>query len=139
MIANCALFSSLVLLLGLFWIAGETTMLAPYRRLLFTQYGVQMGLFLLILFFNLFALCYAVARVLFLRDTGRKLTHVDQQLGTADGVHQELVREGSDGLEADDFRQVEVRPWAAARAWLHASMGARPTPTCTATSTAATS
>src|SRR3954452_21830013 len=92
MIANCALFSSLVLLLALFWISGEAIVLAPYKRLLFTQYGVQIGLFVLVLFFNLFALCYAVARVLFLRDTGVKLYHLDRQLATRDTVLADLTR-----------------------------------------------
>jgi hypothetical protein len=44
----------------------------------------------LLVFVHLSALYYAIARWLFLRDTGRKLTHVDQQLTTAEGVHQEL-------------------------------------------------
>jgi uncharacterized membrane protein YciS (DUF1049 family) len=92
MIANCAMFSSLVLLLALFWVAGETTIIAPYKRLLFTQYGVQIGLFIVVLFFNLFALCYAVARVLFLRDTGVKLHHLDRQLATRDTVLADLTR-----------------------------------------------
>ena len=39
---------------------------------------------------NLCGVYYWLARVLFLRDTGRKLRHLDRQLGTADGVIDEL-------------------------------------------------
>jgi hypothetical protein len=43
-----------------------------------------------LLFLNLSALCYGIARWVFLRDTGRKLRHVDEQLRTDDGLHEEL-------------------------------------------------
>jgi hypothetical protein len=46
-----------------------------------------------LIFLNVFGVYYWVARVLFLRDTGRKLKHLDQQLGTADGVIDELRHE----------------------------------------------
>jgi hypothetical protein len=90
MVANSAFIAAMLLLLGLFWIGGETAFLAPYRRLLFTEYGVQIGLFLLVVFINLFAACYGVARVLFLKDTGVKLHHLDRQLATRDTVLTDL-------------------------------------------------
>ena len=90
MITNSALLSALLLLLAVFWIGGETTFLAPYKRLLFTEYGVQIGLFLLVVFVNLFAACYGIARVLFLKDTGLKLQHLDRQLATHDTVLSDL-------------------------------------------------
>ena len=92
MIANSALLAALVLLLAVFWVGGETTFLAPYKRLLFTEYDVQVGLFLLVLFINLFAACYGVARVLFLKDTGVKLQHLDRQLATRDTVLADLTQ-----------------------------------------------
>jgi len=92
MIANSALLAALVVMLAVFWVAGETTFLSPYKRLLFVRYGVHLGLFVLVLFFNLFALFYAVSRVLFLRDTGVKLHHLDRQLGTTDTVLEDLSR-----------------------------------------------
>ena len=42
------------------------------------------------LFFNLCALYYSVARWLFLRDSGRKLLHLDRQLGTSDTALDDL-------------------------------------------------
>ena len=44
----------------------------------------------LILFLNLTATYYSVARWLFLRDTGRKLLHLDRQLATDDAVLDDL-------------------------------------------------
>lgn len=91
MIANSAFLSVLILLLAIFWIAGETTFLTPYKRSLFSEYGMQIGLFVLVVFVNLFAGCYAVARLLFLRDTGHKLHHLDRQLATRDTVLADLT------------------------------------------------
>jgi hypothetical protein len=92
MIANSAFLAALVLLLAIFWVGGETTFLAPYKRLLFTEYGVHLGVFLLVLFINLFAACYGLARVLFLKDTGVKLQHLDRQLATRDTVLTDLTQ-----------------------------------------------
>jgi len=89
-IVNSAVLSVLILMLAVFWVGGETTFLAPYKRLLFTQYGVQIGLFLLVVFVNLFAAFYGLSRVLFLKDTGVKLRHLDRQLTTRDTVLAEL-------------------------------------------------
>jgi hypothetical protein len=95
MIANSAFLAALVLLLLLFWIAGETTFLTPYRRPLFVDHAVHIALFVLMVFVNLFAAFYAIARWLFLRDTGHKLHHLDRQLTTRDSVLADL----SDRLE----------------------------------------
>ena len=45
---------------------------------------------LLLVFLNLFAVYYRLARCLFLRDTGRKLRHLDHQLQTPDAVLDDL-------------------------------------------------
>jgi hypothetical protein len=91
MIANSAFLAALLVLLAVFWVAGETTVLAPYRRVLFTEHGVTLAVFLVVLFFNLFAACYGFARLLFLRDTGVKLHHLDRQLATRDTVLADLT------------------------------------------------
>jgi hypothetical protein len=44
----------------------------------------------LVLFLNLCALYYTVARTLFLRETGRKLRHLDRQLGSDDTALEDL-------------------------------------------------
>lgn len=90
MIQNTAFLAALTTFLLTGWIAGELTFLAPYKAALFRQYGLVIGGGALLVFLNLSATFYAVARWLFLRDTGSKLTHVDQQLRTADGFHDDL-------------------------------------------------
>ena len=90
MIPNVAFLAAITVFLLASWLAGELRFLAPHKGPLFREHGVVIGLAALLVFIHLCALYYAVARWLFLRDTGRKLTHADQQLSTADGVHQEL-------------------------------------------------
>jgi hypothetical protein len=90
MIQNVAFLAALTLFLLAAWLAGELSFLAPHKALLFRRHGLVIGAGGLLVFFNLCALYYAAARWLFLRDTGRKLTHVDQQLATTDAVHQDL-------------------------------------------------
>ena len=80
MVAN-ALIVTIALLLALgFWLLGELKVFIPYRHILFQQYGAVLLLWFAILFANMFAAVYAVQRKLFLKDTGRKLSHVDNQV-----------------------------------------------------------
>ena len=90
MIANTAFAAALTTFLVVAWLAGELSFLAPYKAGLFHEHGLMIGGSVLLLFLHLSALYYAVARWLFLRDAGRKLTHLDRQLGTPEGVHEEL-------------------------------------------------
>jgi hypothetical protein len=62
-----------------FWLLGELKFLIPYRLILIHQYGGLIPLWVAILFVNVFAGVYAIQRKFFLKDTGRKLTHVDNQ------------------------------------------------------------
>jgi hypothetical protein len=79
MIANTLLATIAVLLAGGFWLMGELKFLIPYRHILIHQYGGVIGLSIAVLFVNVFAALYAIQRKFFLKDTGRKLTHVDHQ------------------------------------------------------------
>ena len=90
MIANAAFLAAVTLFLGGAWLAGELTFLTPYKATLFRRHAWGIGSAMLLLFFNLFGVYYSVARWLFLRDTGRKLLHLDRQLGTEDGVLEDL-------------------------------------------------
>ena len=90
MIANSAFLAAMAVLLLVFWLLGQVDFLAPYKRLLFGQHLWLIVSALVLVFFNVFALAYAVTRGLFLKDTGRKLAHVDRQLGTADTVARDL-------------------------------------------------
>ena len=79
MIAN-ALIVTIALLLALgFWLMDELKFLIPYRHVLLHQYGSVLLLWFAVLFVNVFAAVYAVQRKFFLKDTGRKLSHLDNQ------------------------------------------------------------
>ena len=93
MIANAALLAAITTFLIVGWLAGELSYLSAYKTVLFRVHGVRIGVFTVLVFLNLCAAYYGLARVLLLRDTGRKLKHLDQQLGTADGVIDELRHE----------------------------------------------
>lgn len=80
MVAN-TLVVTIALLLALgFWLLGELKFFIPYRHILFQQYGTVLLLWFAVLFVNMFAAIYAVQRKFFLKDTGRKLSHVDTQV-----------------------------------------------------------
>jgi hypothetical protein len=82
--------SILFLALGL-WLLGECRFLVPYRALLLGPYLTSIALFVLTLFVNVFAAVYLVARRLFLKDTGRKLAHLERQFRTGTSVSEELA------------------------------------------------
>ena len=90
MTANAAFAAALTTFLLVAWLAGELTFLAPFKTVLFHRHGSVIVGGILLLFLNLCALYYGFARWLFLRDAGRKLHHVDEQLRTGDGLHDDL-------------------------------------------------
>ena len=90
MIKNTAFLAALTSFLFIAWLAGELSFLAPYKVALFRLYGTVILGGALLVFFNLCAAYYGLARWLFLRETGRKLTHVDRQLIASEGVHEDL-------------------------------------------------
>ncbi len=88
--ANAAFLSALTVFLLVGWIAGELRFLAPYKTILFREHAAFIGGAALLLFLNLTATFYSVARWFFMRDTGRKLLHIDRQLATDDAVIEDL-------------------------------------------------
>ncbi len=90
MIKNAAFLAALTEFLLAAWLAQEVVFLARVKHVLFARHGLAIGVLALLVFFNLFAVFYAVARWLFLRDTGRKLQHLDRQLGTPDAALDDL-------------------------------------------------
>ena len=90
MIQNAAFLALLTVFLLAGWLAGEVRFLAPYKGGLFRLYGLQIGSGTLLVFLNLCALYYGLGRWFFLRDSGRKLRHVDRQLRTPEGLHDDL-------------------------------------------------
>jgi hypothetical protein len=90
MIANSAFLAAMVVLLLLFWVMGQLEFLAPYKHAILPRYLWVIVGSIVVLFLNLFAVFYTAARRLFLKDTGRKLAHVERQLRTPDTVVRDL-------------------------------------------------
>jgi len=79
MIANALIVTIAILLALGFWLMGQLRFLIPYRSILFHQYGVIILIGATVLFINVFATIFSLQRKFFLKDTGRKLIHVDKQ------------------------------------------------------------
>jgi hypothetical protein len=90
MIANSAFLAAMTLLLVVFLVFGQLEFLAPYKRLIFGQYLWTIVGAVVLVFLNLFACFYLAGRVLFLKDTGRKLAHVEKLLQTPGTVVSDL-------------------------------------------------
>jgi hypothetical protein len=90
MVANSAFLAVVVLAVLSSLLLEQLSFLIPYRRFIVTNYLWEMIGALVLVFLNLFALFYAINRRLFLKDTGRKLAHVEQQLRTPDTIARDL-------------------------------------------------
>ena len=98
MIANSAFLAAIVVAVLVFFLMDQLTFLVPYRRLILEQYLWVIVWSLVVVFVNLFAFFYALNRRLFLKDTGRKLAHIERQLLTPDTI----VRDLSERLARDE-------------------------------------
>ena len=87
MIANALLIALALLLACLICLMGELKFMVAYKRIIFHEYGTVLLAWLGILFVNLFAAVYWIQRKFFMKDTGRKLRHIDNQ---ARGGHASL-------------------------------------------------
>ena len=92
MIGNAFLATTVLFLALGFFLMQECSFLIPYRQLLFGKYGGALALFGATLFVNLFAAVFVSCRKLFLKDTGRKLAHLEKQLRTGSSISEELTR-----------------------------------------------
>ena len=79
MIANALLISIAFLLAYGFWLMDQLKFMAPYKAVVFHEYGPVIFLSTTVLFLNLFGAALLFQRKFFLKDTGRKLSHLDQQ------------------------------------------------------------
>ncbi len=80
MIRNSLFLSSTALVLVLMGLMKRLAFLAPSKKILFLHCGASIALFIAILGVNLFAATLAINRKILLKDTGRKLSHFDNQL-----------------------------------------------------------
>ena len=96
MIANAFFVATLLLLTLGFFLLGECRFLIPYRQLLWERYGEAIALFAAALFVNLFTALFLMSRNHFLKDTGRKLSHLEKQLHTGANFSEDLSRRLND-------------------------------------------
>jgi hypothetical protein len=79
-IRNSLFVSATALILILFGLISRLTFLAAWKKPLFLHSGASMAIFIGFLSVNLFAAALAINRKILLKDTGRKLSHFDNQL-----------------------------------------------------------
>ena len=92
MIGNTFLATTVIFLALTFFLMQECQFLIPFRHLIFAKYGRVLALFGAALFVNVFAAVYITCRKVFLKDTGRKLAHLEKQLRTGTSISEELSR-----------------------------------------------
>ena len=91
MVGNALLATVVVLLAAAFALLEACQALIPYRAFLVRQYGAVLALVLVVFALNVFGAIYLLTRALFLKDTGRKLAHVEKQIRAGRSVVADLA------------------------------------------------
>lgn len=85
-------FATTILFMAIgFFLLDQCRFLIPYRSFLLDRYGVTILIFATVLFINIYAAVYFGVRKLLLKETGRKLAHVEKQLRTGQSISEELT------------------------------------------------
>jgi len=79
MIANALLITIAFLLAYGFWLMGQLKFMAGYKAVLLQAYEQWICASSAILFFNVFGAVLLLQRKFLLKNTGRKLSHLDRQ------------------------------------------------------------
>jgi hypothetical protein len=79
MIPNALLLTIAFLIAYGFWLLDQLKFMAPYKNVLIHSYGTTLLVALALLFINVFGAALLLQRKFFLKDTGRKLSHLDRQ------------------------------------------------------------
>jgi hypothetical protein len=79
MISNALLLTIAILLAYGFWLLDQLKFMAPYKSVLIQSYGPTLLAAFALLFVNVFGAALLLQRKFFLKDTGRKLSHLDRQ------------------------------------------------------------
>jgi hypothetical protein len=82
MIANAVFVATLIFLALGFWLSNELRFLIPWRSFILHNHLQNIALYCALLFANILGLTVWIERKFFLRDTGRKLRHLDQEIHT---------------------------------------------------------
>jgi hypothetical protein len=95
MIANALLLTIAILLAYGFWLLDQLKFMAPYKTVLIHSYGPTLLAAFTVLFMNVFGAALLLQRKFFLKDTGRKLSHLDRQFQVGQ-VEMPAPEEGSE-------------------------------------------
>jgi hypothetical protein len=101
MIANAAFVATLIFLALGFWSMHTLHFLTSWRSLIVHSYLKSISLYGALLFANILGLTIRIERKFFLRDTGRKLRHFDQEIHTGRNELSDEIRSrpyGADNL-----------------------------------------
>ena len=93
MVANALLITIAVMLAIGFALMGEVKSFIPFKLIIWRAYSTYILALVGVLFANIFAAAFALNRKFFLKDTGRKLAHLDKQFNVGQS---ELPAEPSD-------------------------------------------
>jgi hypothetical protein len=87
-IRNSLFVSATALILILFGLMSRLDFLAASKKALFLHCGGSIAIFITVLGLNLFAAALAINRKILLKETGRKLSHLDNQMhaGNREGL-----------------------------------------------------
>jgi hypothetical protein len=91
MLANAVFVTTLIVLALGFWLMQELHFLVPWRSLILHDYLQSIALYCTLLFANILGLTLWIERKFFLRDTGRKLRHLDQEIHTGESELSEEI------------------------------------------------
>ena len=80
MIANAVFVATLIFLALGFGLMSQMHFLVPWRSLILHAYLQPIAAYCALLFANILGLTIWIERKFFLRDTGRKLKHLDQEI-----------------------------------------------------------
>jgi hypothetical protein len=79
-LANAIFVATVIFLALAFTLMGQLRFLIPWRALIWHEYWRGILFYCFLLFSNILGLTIWVERKLWLRDTGRKLKHLDQEI-----------------------------------------------------------
>jgi hypothetical protein len=101
-LANALLGAAVILLALLMVVLQVCGFLSPWRDQILRHHGWTIGLYVAALFFSLAGGLYWLNRAIFLKDTGRKLSHLEKQVRTRSAIVMELTAQ----LEDDDVQGI---------------------------------
>jgi hypothetical protein len=100
MIANGVFVATVIFLALGFWSMHELHFLTPWRSLIIHSYLKNIALYCALLFANILGFTIWIERKFFLRDTGRKLRHLDHEIHTGQSeLSTEILARFGDGEE----------------------------------------